>query len=72
VVQYSNKKPLPSELSINLPPGLIDEASKDYNINLSKTQLKELQKQAEGAFNTYLERCREAGNLDPSTGMPSA
>lgn len=70
VVQYNSKKSLPSELSINLPPGLLEEASKDYNINMTKAQLKELQKDAEASFNEYLSKCQKLGMIDPSTGMP--
>jgi len=72
VVQYSNSKVLPLELTINLPPGLMEEASKDYNISLSKSQLRELQKEAEIRFKAYCSRCRKEGNLDPSTGLPYA
>jgi len=72
VIQYNNNKSLPSELVINLPPGLLEEASKDYNISLSKSQLRELQKEAETRFKVYCSRCRKEGNLNPSTGLPYA
>ena len=60
----------PSELTINLPPGLLEGASKDYNISLTKIQLKELQKEAETRFKAFCMKCKKAGTLDPSTGFP--
>jgi predicted HicB family RNase H-like nuclease len=37
---------------------------------MTKSQLKELQKDAEASFNEYLAKCQKLGMIDPSTGMP--
>lgn len=70
VVQFSNNKPLPYEVKINLPPGLLEEACKEYHIHLTKAQLKELEKESERKFKLYCEKCRKEGNYDVATGFP--
>ena len=70
MVQYSNHKPLPEELRINLPPGLLEDACKEYNISLTKSQLKEIEQEATKKFKAYCERCKKEGNYDRTTGYP--
>ncbi|CAI2373224.1 unnamed protein product [Moneuplotes crassus] len=71
VIQYGNKKSLPSEITINLPPGILEQVCKEYNFNLTKSQLRELQNEAENRFKAYCVKCKKLGTLDPSTGFPS-
>lgn len=66
----NSHKPLPSEIKINLPPGLLEEACQEYHINLSKNQLKEIEKDCEKKFKLYCEKCRKSGNYDKATGYP--
>ena len=50
---FNSKKALPSEIKINLPLSLLEEASKEYDVNLSKKQLRELESEAQRSFKTY-------------------
>lgn len=61
---------LPSEISINLPPGLLEEVSKEYNMSLTKNQLRELQNEADSRFKAFCAKCKKLGTLDPTTGLP--
>ena len=69
---YNSKKALPSEIKINLPLSLLEEASKEYDVNLSKKQLRELESEAQRSFKAYLDKCRLQGNIDEATGYPKA
>jgi len=42
VIHYKNNKPLP-QVKINLPPGLLEDASAEYKCSLSKRQIAEIQ-----------------------------
>lgn len=52
VIAYTNGKPYP-EVTLNLPPGAIEEEAKKLNIDLSRNQVSEIQKIAEKAFEGY-------------------
>lgn len=52
VLSYSNNKPYP-EITINLPPGAIQEEAKKLNIELSSAQVSEIQNIAESFFQQY-------------------
>jgi hypothetical protein len=67
---YNGKKPLPNEIQINLPLRLLEEASKEYDVNLSKKQLKELESEVQMRFKNYCDKCRKQGNIDETTGYP--
>lgn len=49
VLSYANGKPYPS-VTINLPPGALEEEARKLNIELSEVQLSEIQKLAESSF----------------------
>lgn len=52
VLAYTNNKPYP-EISINLPPGAVSEEAKKLSIELSNSQVSEIQKIAESLFKEY-------------------
>ena len=52
VIAYTNGKSYP-EVTLNLPPGAVEEEAKKLNIDLSRIQVSEIQKIAEKAFEAY-------------------
>lgn len=53
VLSFTNSKPLP-EISINLPPGAIEEEAKKLNIGLTVGQISEIQKMTDAKFRETL------------------
>ena len=49
---------------------MLVEASREYNIPLSKRQIIEIQEEADKLFKIYCDSCKEEGNFDPTTGYP--
>ena len=44
-----------------MPPGLLFEAAKEYNIKLSKQQIEEIQTQADKSFKNYCDKIKNQG-----------
>jgi hypothetical protein len=52
VLSYTNSKPYP-QISLNLPPGALDEEAKKMNIELSMSQIGQIQALADSSFKAY-------------------